>query len=548
VSSQALATLPPVCVPPREGLPSELLASVADWPALFDQAPLAAVTVDDDGRVWSANRAAAALAGRPAPEFVGLSLGDAFRCTRRAESPCGAGLACAVCGLRGAVADTFQSGLPLHRVDATLHIHGQSPGVERHLLVSTVLPAAAARPLILLWIEDVTVARALEAQVQRLQRLETVGRLSGAIAHDFNNLLTVLGGYADLILDGLPASHTLRADVEQIRQATDRATALTRRLLTFTRGGSTDSAVLDLSTVLTDLQNLLHRLLGESIELRFHLGPDLGRVRADLCQIEHVILNLVANARDAMPDGGSLLIQTADAAFDQADSRRPAGVPPGSYILLTVTDTGVGMPREVQERLFDPFFSTKPPDKGTGLGLWTVRNVVHEAGGTIEVDSQPGLGTTIRIYLPMVAEPAPQAELPIAPEVPPPGSGTVLLVESDAAVRAVAAAALLRQGYCVLEARHPAEALLIAERRRDPIHLLVTNACLPHLSGQELACRVARLHPGVAVLFLTNVLSGESVSDAPGARRDVLPKPFTPASLARKAHELILPSDRPPLP
>jgi CheY-like chemotaxis protein len=358
--------------------------------------------------------------------------------------------------------------------------------------------------------------------------MEAVGRLAGGIAHEFNNLLTVINGYAALLLQDLGATAPATEPAHAILKAGERAAGLTRQLLTFSRKQIVAPRVFDLNAVVTDTEALLRRLIGEDVLLTKDLQAGLGAVRADPTQVQQVVLNLAVNARDAMPDGGRLSIATRDA---------------GEYVLLTVTDTGCGMTDEVQAHLFEPFFTTKGPGKGTGLGLSTVYGIVKQSGGHIEVESQPGMGTTVRVHLPRGDE-APAEEKPPGDGLPPRGTETVLLAEDEDEVRALVRQVLQGGGYAVLEARDGAEALAVATRYGGPIDLLVTDVVMPGVDGRGLAERLSGRYPRLKVLYLSGytddavVRRGVSQEEA-----HFLQKPFSPAVLARKVREVL---DAPP--
>ncbi|HEX2094085.1 MAG TPA: PAS domain S-box protein, partial [Longimicrobiaceae bacterium] len=343
--------------------------------------------------------------------------------------------------------------------------------------------------------------RLSQQQFLQAQKFDAIGRLAGGVAHDFNNLLTAIRGNAELLLLDIPPDDPGREDVEEIRRAAERAAGLTRQLLAFSRRQVLQPRVLDLNAVVLDMERMLRRLIGEDVELVTRLERTAAHVRADPGQLEQVLLNLAVNARDAMPSGGRLIVETRNARLDEELKRTYPYVVPGPYVLLAVTDTGHGMDRETQERVFEPFFTTKP--RGTGLGLSTVYGIVKQSGGYIWVYSEPENGTTFRIYLPPVEAPSEEAAPGPGAAAPTRGAETVLLAEDEETVRRLAKRVLQRSGYTVLEAADGEEALRVAEAHRGPIHLLVTDVVMPRLGGRDLAARLLAARPGLRVLYVS---------------------------------------------
>jgi CheY-like chemotaxis protein len=370
--------------------------------------------------------------------------------------------------------------------------------------------------------------------------MEAVGQLAGGVAHDFNNLLTIIKVHAELLLDGVGPENPMHEDLQEIQKAGARAASLTRQLLAFSRKQLLQPRVLDLNAILAGLEPMLRRLISEDIRLVTRPAPELGRVSADAGQIEQVLVNLAVNARDAMPDGGTVTIETSDVELDaEFGRRRGANVPPGRYVRLAVSDTGVGMDESTRSRIFEPFFTTKEVGKGTGLGLSTVYGIVKQSNGFIWVSSRPGEGTTFEVHLPRVGEPAPEEGS--APTIPAAaGSETVLLVEDEESVRSLARRILERQGYTVLEARHGQEALRAAAEHAGTIDLAMTDVVMPEMSGSELAHRLEAMRPGVRVLYMSGYTDDEIIRRGVlGPGMAFLEKPFTANSLAKKVREVL---------
>ncbi len=386
---------------------------------------------------------------------------------------------------------------------------------------------------------DITERKLLEAQLLQAQKMESIGRLAGGVAHDFNNLLTAISGYSELLLLDAAMDDPRRADLEEIRSAASRAKALTGQLLAFSRRQIMTLEVLDLNEVVDGIAPLLRRLIGEDITLRAVTIADLGRVRADRGQLEQVIVNLAINARDAMPAGGSLTLETANVTLDDRHAAFHPDMTPGQYVVLAVTDSGVGMDEATRSHLFEPFFTTKEHGRGTGLGLATVYGIVRQSAGHIIVQSEPGFGSTFKVYFPRVEAPS---EVVVDPQ-PQPASGgneTVLVVEDDMSVRALTTEILRRHGYTVLVASDTAEALMVIGNHPDPIELLVTDVIMPGLSGPELAEQLTRMRPGMRVLYVSGYADETIVHHGilePGVA--FLAKPFTPDAFARKVREVL---------
>lgn len=388
---------------------------------------------------------------------------------------------------------------------------------------------------------DITEKKKLAARLEQAQRLESLGALAGGVAHDFNNLLTIILGYSELALAELGREAPLHEALQQVREAGQRAAGLTRQLLAFSRKQVLAPVVLDLNSMVRETEKLLRRLIGEDIALTTNLDPALGRVKADPTQMGQVLMNLVVNARDAMPTGGQLTITTRNKELEPSAAHPQVGTLPGAGVLLVVRDTGCGMDQATRERLFEPFFTTKEVGKGTGLGLATVYGIVQQSGGTIEVDSEPGQGSTFKITLPRYAPQSGVIDACIpALEALPRGTGTLLLVEDEDSLRALGMRTLRAAGYTVLEARDGEEALRVFEQGSDPIALLVTDVVMPRMSGRQLAERVAVLSPSTKVLYMTgytdDTVLRHGVQEAGLA---LLQKPFTPSTLATRVHELL---------
>ena len=388
-------------------------------------------------------------------------------------------------------------------------------------------------------VRDITEYRAMEERLRQSQKMEAIGTLAGGVAHDFNNILMVISGYSSVLADALASDPKLRGHIEQIQKASERAAALTRQLLAFSRKQSIQPVPLNLNSVVSGIEKLLHRLISENITIATQLSPELGTVLADAGQIEQVILNLAVNAHDAMPEGGRFTLETKNVEF--ADSATaPNHLKPGRYVEFVVTDTGIGMGMEVQAQVFEPFFTTKPAGKGTGLGLSTVYGIVQQANGHVTFTSRPGDGTTFRIYLPRIDSALSTGALPEASGAALDGPETVLLVEDDASVCELVRAVLSSHGYSVLSARRPHEAEILCEKNRGRIDLLLSDVVLPEMSGAELSKRLTPQNPRMKVLFMSGYIDDSLIRQ--GIReKDVafLQKPFSPLSLAKKVREVL---------
>jgi two-component system, cell cycle sensor histidine kinase and response regulator CckA len=406
--------------------------------------------------------------------------------------------------------------------------------------VSAVPIQYHGKPALQVFARDITTRRRLEEHVRESQRIEAVGRLAAGIAHDFNNLMTVITGYVGLTKKraGNP-EHVLKG-LGEIEEASSRATRLTQQLVAFGRKQILQPQVLDLNLVISNMEKMLQHLIGETIELVTVSAPVLGKVKADPGQIEQVVVNLALNARDAMPRGGRITIETENVDLDEAAARGRRDLPAGPYVKLLLRDEGVGMDEETRAHIFEPYFTTKEVGKGAGLGLATVHGIIRQSGGDIHVESEPGKGTTFTVWLPRAAEPRPSREPAELVLDAPPGEETILVVEDEEPVLNLVKETLRDAGYKVLVAADGEEALAVLSRSREPIHLLLTDVVMPKIGGQTLAARVASRHPEMQILFMTGYFdSGIDRLDKPLGRRPCLFKPFTPQELTSKVRELL---------
>jgi len=491
---------------------------------MLETVELVAVTLDLEGRITFCNDYLLRLTGWKREEVLGRTWFDLFL----------------PAGCRDVVRQMFHAAVaageaPAHYVNPIITRSGR----ERSILWDNTLlrgpdgrlegSASIGR--------DVTEQEALAEQLRQAQKMEALGRLAGGVAHDFNNLLTVVNGYAALLLARLGAGDTLRPGLEEILKAGDRAADLTRQLLAFSRRQVLEPRVVDLNRVVTGLESMLRRLIGEEIQVLVRPKASAGTIRVDPGQLHQVILNLALNARDAMPEGGELVLETGNVEVDATRALGRLDLQPGCYVVLAVSDTGRGMDEETRRRLFEPFFTTKEPGQGTGLGLATVYGIVRQSGGQIWVYSEPGQGTTFKIYFPCV-DAAVAAEAPAAGAVQARGTGTVLLVEDQADVRGLAAAVLREAGYRVIEAASGAEAIASLERDEGPIDLLLTDVVMPGMGGLALAERLRGMRPGMKVLYVSGHPSSLlALRDALEAGSKYLQKPFTPEELAATVRE-----------
>jgi PAS domain S-box-containing protein len=492
--------------------------------AIVESSDDAIVGMTLDGVVRSWNRGAEQLYGYSASEMVGRPISAIIPADCLEELP--------------TATDRLRRGESIRQYE-TVRVTKEGARLNVLITLSPIRDPAGTIVGVSKVTRDITERKRLEDQLRQAQKMEAIGQLAGGIAHDFNNLLTAILGYANMVRDNLAADDPRRRDVDEIVRAGDRAAALTRQLLAFGRKQVLQPQLVDLNALITDTSQMLRRLIGEHITLETKLTQDLGLVRADPGQIEQIVINLAINARDAMPDGGRLSIETVNVALDQSYARMHVVVRPGPYVMLAVTDTGLGMDEETKRRAFEPFFTTKERGHGTGLGLATVHGIVEQSGGYVWVYSEVGHGTTFKVYLPQ-AEGAAAAPRPAVADVPPVGSETVLLVEDEEAVRFLTRALLERAGYQVLECATPAEAEAQFDGRAQSVDLLLTDVIMPGSTGPALFERLAARRPALKVLYMSgytdDTILRNGVSDRPAA---FLEKPFTVDGLLRKVREVL---------
>jgi PAS domain S-box-containing protein len=479
------------------------------------------VLADEEGRITYTTPAAARRFGWDPADIVGQQLfhfihpDDLPRCRTRFDDALG------------------KPGQPVAAEVRFRHLDGTYRTLEGISVNRLHEPAVRS---VVINARDVTERRSLEDQLRQVQKMEAVGRLAGGIAHDFNNLLTAILGYCNLLLDELPPESTVREDLEEIRKAGDRAATLTRQLLAFSRRQMLQPQPVAVGTLIREMEKMIHRLVGDDVEVVLALAEPLPQVKADPASIEQIIINLAVNARDAMPAGGRLTIEASTVDLDSEYTALHPSVIPGRYVMVAITDTGGGMDADTRARVFEPFFTTKEQGRGTGLGLATVYGLVKQSGGYIWVYSEPGHGTVFKVYLPSLADHATRRATATQTEAS--GTETILIVEDDAPVRALASEALRRHGYMVLEAADGLEALRVVERHQDAIALIITDVVMPQMTGRELASRLRDARPAMKLLFISG-FPDHAVTGEIDASESFLQKPFTPDALARTVREIL---------
>jgi two-component system cell cycle sensor histidine kinase/response regulator CckA len=483
---------------------------------IFEHVSDALFIADDEGRIHDANPAACALTGMPVETLRNLELQTVLPEVAR-----------------------LKDGAP-----GKARANGVDKGVVRPAGMSNRvldIDAAAFAPGVVVYtVRDLTIQTRLEEQLAQSQKMDAVGQLAGGIAHDFHNLLTVIMSYGSLLLGDLDEADPRREDVQEIANAAARASGLTRQLLAFSRKQILEPRLISVNTVVTGVEKLLRRLIGEDNELATTLESALYSINADPAQLEQVLINLVVNARDAMPDGGRLHITTANTVLSADHSGRQLSAAPGDYVMLAVSDTGVGMSREVQQRVFEPFFTTKGQGKGTGLGLSTVYGIVKQSGGDVWIYSEPGTGTTFKVYFPRALEG--EAFVPATEDnrSSPRGTETILVVEDDPALRALSERVLESNGYTVLLARNGIEALAIASGHSGHIDMVATDVVMPKMNGRPLVEKLLESRAEMRVLFMSGYTDDEVMRRGViDGRTAFLQKPFTPVELARKVREVL---------
>ncbi len=514
------------CAAAQKGLSTGLSSSDQMVAALLQSASQAIISTDRGGRIVLANRQAEEMFGYSREQLLGSSiemlLPEAKRCAHaqmRSEylhrprvRPMGSGI-----------------DLTARRID----------GAEFPVEVGLSHIETADGAFVIAFVSDISQRKQLEQQLMHAQKMEAVGRLAGGVAHDFNNMLTVISGYGAMVLEELQAHDPLRGHVEEILAATKRAGTLTNQLLAFSRRQVMRPRVINVNAVITDTERMLRRLIGEDIVLHLVLQADLGNIKADPSHIEQAIVNLVVNSRDAMPAGGRVTVETADVCLDESYARTHTGVQPGEFVMVAVSDTGDGMDADVRRRIFEPFFTTKEQGKGTGLGLATVYGMVKQTGGDIWVYSEPGKGTTFKLYFPKVADPL--SASPAAMVEPTlRGNETILVVEDEPSVRGITVKMLDQLGYVTISAASGAEALEMSKSHSGAISLLLTDVVMPNMNGRQLADELLANKPDMKVLYLSgyteNTVIHHGIVDSSVA---FLPKPFTRDALAKTIRNVL---------
>jgi PAS domain S-box-containing protein len=494
--------------------------------ALLESASQAILSVDRSGRIVLANHRTEEMFGYERGELMGARIEILLPESKRAA--------------HGRQREDYFAQPRIRPMGIGMDLAGRrKDGAEFPVEVSLSYVETEDGTYAIAFVNDTSERKRLEEQLMQSQKMEAVGRLAGGVAHDFNNMLTVIEGYNRMILDELSPLDPLRGCAEEIMKAADRAGALTNQLLAFSRRQVMQPRVMNVNTVIMRTEKMLRRLIGEDVEVRLHLGTEVGNIKADPSHIDQALVNLVVNARDAMPTGGLITVETANVHLDETYAKTHSGVVPGDFVMIAVSDNGHGMDAETRRRIFEPFFTTKAQGKGTGLGLATVYGIIKQSGGDIWVYSEQGKGTTFKLYFPRVDSAA--AEIAdSAPELQPTGSETVLLVEDEKAVRDLTAKMLQRLGYTVLVAGGGAEAIEIARSYIGPISLLLTDVVMPGMSGRQVADALSGARPGMKVMYLSGYTDNTVVHHGVlESGVNFLPKPFSREVLAKKLREVL---------
>jgi two-component system cell cycle sensor histidine kinase/response regulator CckA len=490
----------------------------AGYEAIFRAAIDGILIADDHAHYVDVNDAACQILGRPREELLGREVGSFVEFRQDAKM-------------------LWDKAMSAGHLRAEISILRRD-GERRQIEFSAVANVQPGRHMIA--IRDLTHRKTLEEQVRNASKMEAVGRLAGGVAHDFNNLLMVITSYTELMLDSMAESDPLRKKAQEVLKASARAASLTRQLLAFSRKQVLDPQLHDLNILIREMSKLLGRVLGEDVELQLLLGQDIGRIYADRGQIEQIMMHLAVNARDVMPNGGSVTIRTHNAEFDASYARLPGSPPPGKYVMLAVEDSGAGMSKDVLAHLFEPFFSTKGTGKGTGLGLAAVYGIVKQSGGFIWVDSEVGRGTCFHMYFPRITRPSEQHEGKLTVFVPEAREIVVLLVEDEDALREAGADFLQTRGFRVMSARDGTEALSMGSKFAERIDVLVTDLVMPGISGRVLAQELVKIHPETRIMYMSGYSDAAVLEDAAMDNTAAfLRKPFRLDSLALKIREVL---------
>jgi two-component system, cell cycle sensor histidine kinase and response regulator CckA len=509
---------------------ADLIESELLYRSTFDAAPVGVVNVGLDGEWLRVNQRLCDLLGYTREELQTSAIRKSVESAEE-EAP----------GEAAAVRQMVAGTLDRHVIDERRYRRKDGEVVWARVYISLHRGAEGQAQHFIWVIEDITDRRRLESQVRQANKMDAIGGLAAGVAHDFNNLLSIVLSYSELLAEDLKEGDPMRADLDEIKGAGQRAVALTRQLLAFSRQQVLQPKIVDLGEIVSGMEKMLRRLIGEDMDLTAIGTLGLGRVLVDPGQVEQVILNLAVNARDAMPSGGKLTIETKLVVLDEAHTSQHAGMKPGPHVMLAVSDTGVGMDKATQARIFEPFFTTKPSGKGTGLGLATVFGIVRQSGGMVWVYSEPGKGTTFKVYFPTTDRAAVHKSAPPGAErATLYGSETVLLVEDEESVRVLARTILRKYGYEVLEAQSGGDAFLLCEQHGATIHLLLTDVVMPRMSGRQLAERLKPLRPEMKVLYMSgytdDAVMRHGILESTVA---FLQKPITPDRLAVKVREVL---------